>query len=276
LSRNPGTCFGLSFAFLVASALALTEQAGAKHASAPPRRGPVLWRADMEDRTLADWYFPKGGDGRNYGGGEYNSDGGASAASSAAANRSGAWSARQTIAPSAMGPSGTRLFRWYEPDRHSALYYSAWFLFPRAMALQPGGWFNLMQWKSIRGRDNDPMWAILVGNRPGGGMYLYLARQPDIPGPTYRRSIATVPVGRWFRVDAFYRASSGPRGRVTVWQNGRRLYNIDGVATSYHAINSAGNPWSVQWSVNAFGCCLSPTPWTHYVDNATIALPRQS
>jgi hypothetical protein len=159
LSRNPGTCFGLSFAFLVASALALAEQAGAKHASAPPRRGPVLWRADMEDRTLADWYFLKGGDGRNYGGGEYNSDGGDSAASSAAANRGGAWSARQTSAPSATRLSGTPLFCWYEPDR-IGLHYSAWFYFPQRLSI--GGWFLLWQWKSPDETRNDPLWGLLV------------------------------------------------------------------------------------------------------------------
>ncbi len=237
----------------------------------PPPGGSVLWTADMEEGTLADWYFPEIGAWGNHGGGEY-SDGGDSAAS----NSGGAWSARQAIALSAARSSGTRLFRWHEPDRHSALYYSAWFLFPEEMVLQPGGWFNLMQWKSIRDPDNDPMWAVLVGNRPDGGMYLYLGRQPHVPGPRYTHSSVNIPVGRWFRVDAFYRSSSGTSGRVTVWQDGRQLFDIDGVRTSYDAINGAGNPWSVQWSVNAYGCCFSPASWTHYVDDATIALPPRA
>ena len=285
--RGAGSAVGLALSTSSRTGVALASRerrARAPHlrvvggVSAPPphpNRGAVLWRADMEEGTLSDWYFPERGEWGKYGGGEYNSDGGDSTATPGAANARGAWSARQTIAASTSGSSGTRLFRWREPDRHSELYYSAWFLFPKAIALQPRGWFNLMQWKSIRGRNNDSMWAILVGNRPNGRMYLYLAHQPQVRGRTYAQSAVNVPVGKWFRVDAFYRASSRKDGRVIVWQDGRRLVDVDGVATSYDAINGAGNPWSVQWSVNAYGCCLSPTPWTHYVDDASIALPPQ-
>ncbi len=42
-----------------------------------------------------------------------------------------------------------------------------------------------------------------------------------------------LPVKRWFRLEAFLRRSANGTGRVVVWQNGVKLWDLNGVTTKF-------------------------------------------
>ena len=56
-------------------------------------------------------------------------------------------------------------------------------------------------------------------------------------------------------------------GRITVWQDGTRLWDLDGVKTRYENGDE-------RWTVNNYSGGLTPTPATLYIDDATVATSR--
>ncbi len=152
--------------YRTAAALAALALAGAL-ASAPAvpeataQAGAVLWRADHEEGTLADW-DPDGG------GGEFNSGNG----DTSAATFDGRRVARQAITMNGASNNGTRMFRWSEADRYSEAYYSTWVYVPQRYSV--GGWWNFFQFKSksADGSKNDAFWQLNIRNRLDGQMYL--------------------------------------------------------------------------------------------------------
>lgn len=210
----------------------------------------VLWCASHESGTMAEWYTHRGG-------GEFVSGGGMSRASRDIAH-SGNWSARLTIATPPQG--GARLFRWREPRHYRALHYSVWFYFPRQYSSR-AGWWNILQWKSNAGNGTDPFFVIDVLDRDGAS---FLSMYDWQNGIRYQPlSQKDVPVGRWFRVDAYY-VCDASRGEVVVWQDGVLLFDVRNVGTRY-----AGG--DCQWSVNSYSGDVDPDPAVIYVDDAVIS-----
>src|SRR5262249_55028292 len=112
---------------------------------------PFLWSAGMEDGSLAEWAL-------NECGGEYNSGVGDGKASREHAH-SGSWGARLTISVPGSSPSGTRLFRWCEPQQYPQLYYRIWFYFPQRYTVP--NWWDVFQWKSkVSPTVNDPFFIL--------------------------------------------------------------------------------------------------------------------
>jgi hypothetical protein len=256
---------------LVAAAMSGADAEGqaraapsARAAAAPPaadRSG--LWSADVEEGNLADWYAPqpcvcaRG----NFGGGEFNSGNADSTASRDVAHR-GRWAAKLV---QHAGGGGTRLFRWREPRRYPQAYYSVWLYFPRQYTAT-AGWWDIFQWKSkLPTGASDPFWVVNVLNRAEGPMYLSLYDQKA--GQAYSQSVANVPVGRWFHLEALLRQSSSGTGRIVVWQDGAKLWELNGVTTKF-----AGG--EQEWSVNNYSDDVQPQPAVIYADDARIGRAR--
>lgn len=214
----------------------------------------VLWSADHETGNMSQWYQ---GDG----GGEFNSGSAVSSASRDQAH-SGAYSAKLTI--SAPPVSGARLFRWKESQAYPALYYSAWYFFPQSYTISQ--YWNVFQWKSKTPQGNiDPFIVLNVGNRSNGAMYLYAYDwQRRI---TYGQSTKDIPIGQWFKVEAFYKCAADGSGQATFWQDGMQIINIPNVQTRY----SNGD---CQWSVDNYSNGVNPTPATIYIDDAVVSTTR--
>jgi polysaccharide lyase-like protein len=225
------------------------------------RRAPsssLLWSADMEEGNLRDWYQPATCEcaSRRAGGGEFDS-GEADASASRDVAHSGQWAAKLV-----QNNGGTRLFRWRESRRRTAAYYSVWFFFPRQYSVT-AGWWNVFQWKS-RSRSsgaNDPFWHLDVLNRPDGSMYLRLGNRKSNVG--YDQVRVNVPIGRWFRVRAFLRQSTTGQGRIVVWQDAEKLWDVRGITTKF-ADGDQG------WSVNSYSVDVEPRPAVIYADDARI------
>lgn len=242
---------------------------GSRSNSPADRHGTVLWSADMATGDLSQWSLPDAPEGPNTGGGVFNSGIAFATVDRATAPHSGHPSAKLVI-DTHKGPdlptSGTRLFRWLEPQRHPELYYSAWYFFPRRYT--PDGnpaWWNVFQWKSKRNghAGSDPFFALNVGNRADGSMYFYLYDQNG--KNSYGQKLRNIPEGRWIRVEAFYKCAGDSSGRVTFWQDDAQLFDIAGVQTRYPDGDCA-------WSVNNYSSSLRPTPATIYIADAAICL----
>jgi hypothetical protein len=273
----------------LALALALASSIAPLSSSSPADSPGHLWSADHETGDLSQWYFPsKAGDG-HHGGGEYDSGDAHSAASREQAH-SGSWSAKMTIAKLGSPSSGTRLFRWSEPQdpkyMGSGLYYGAWFYFPTRFTLTAdhttGRFWNIFQFKSKHpslsgGHATDPVWYLDVQNRATGEMYLTLCwwGDPKLAGPhsdqrgfrRFSQNSKDIPIQRWTHISVFLKQASDYSGRISVWQDGEKIFDESGVVTRYPDGDN-------QWSVNNYSDGLSPLPASIYVDDASISTSR--
>ena len=83
---------------------------------------------------------------------------------------------------------------------------------------------------------------------------------------TYDQRAANVPVRRWFHIEVYLKQAADFSGRLTVWQDGKRLYDMAGVKTKYPRGDQ-------RWSVNNYSDGLRPSVATLFVDDATVAKP---
>jgi hypothetical protein len=262
ISGNPTTAgvFGASFQVTDASATPQTATSGVLTINvAAATSGRVIWSADVETGDTSQWYYPASNANGGEGGGEFNSGTGDSVASRDFAH-SGSWSLRMRI--TTPPESGTRMFRWLEPHTYPKLRYSAWFYFPQRYSV--GTYWNIFQWKSKTSAGQvDPFFVLNVGNRGDGSMYLYLYNWQN--RQAFQQSVKNIPVGQWFKVEADYWCAADGTGRVTFWQDGTQLFDVQNVQTRY------GNG-DCQWSLDNYSSGLSPSTSTIYIDDAQIIL----
>ena len=215
----------------------------------------VLWSARMENGDLSDW-------SKDDCGGQFNSGAAGSYATNAIAS-SGAWSVRMDIATPSEPTSGTRLFRWCEPQKNRQLYYSAWYFIPTQHSV-PNFW-NIWQWKSKTSSRNDPFFTLNIGNRSDGSMHLYLFDWQR--RNSYGQTSANIPVGRWFQVEGYYECAADNTGRVIMWQDGQQLFEVSNISTRY-------GDGDCQWSVDNYSDIVQPSPASIYIDDAAIGMSR--
>jgi hypothetical protein len=220
--------------------------------AAPAAGRTVVWAADMEPGDFSQWEADGGG-------GLFNTGTGQASVTTAFAH-GGARAAQLTITTGDGASHAARLFRWSEARANPAAYYGAWYYFPHRYAGM--AWWNVFQWKSKTPTRNDAFWQLNVGNRPDGSMYLYLYNW--VNARAYDQAAADLPVGRWVHLEAYYVQSSTGAGRVVVWQDGAKLWDLVGADTQYP-------DGDVEWSLNDYTDGISPAVATIYVDDAAIS-----
>ena len=214
----------------------------------------VLWRADHEEGDLSDWE-------RGDCGGQFSNGAAYTEHSNGTRNDSGGM--RLRVPDMNTGDSeGARAFRWCEAQQHGGLYYSAWYYVPEQVRVD--GWWWLMEWKS-EGSYN-AKFGLAVGNRRDGQMYLFLARGEDSGGGTWEQRRMDLPAGQWVHLEAYYEKSSRDSGRVTVWQDGTEILDVDYVRTA--------NSSDLNWAVINYGQDTRPADVEIYVDDAAIGTRR--
>lgn len=252
--------------------------------SPPP--GELLWSADIEEGSLADWYQPERDARGDFGGTEENSGSGDTTVSKEQAH-SGEHGMKMVLGN---GEGGTRMFRWRELRSQRETVVSVWIYMPRSYALtadrSTGGFFNLFQFKSRSqdGTRNDPFWFLDAQRRGEGDVIPQLVWwQKKLEGPSWGESgfrrftepNARLPLGRWFEIKAYLRQSHDFDGILRVWLDGQLLFDMQDVRTGF--ANCDFNAWCVaqDWSVNLYSDGLLPAPSVIYADDARIerALP---
>ena len=235
--------------------------------SSPP--ASILWSADHEEGSLADWYF------NDPGSGEALSGTIVSAASRDVAH-TGLWSAKATIWTPPYG--SVRLFRKARtnPDPDKYAYYSAWYYIPVKMV--SADFNNIFAYKSIDSAGtSDPFFSIYLSIRSNGNMYLTLGwwcgltvegpHQGESGCRTYQQTLKDVPVARWFHVETYLRQSAAFTGQIIVWQDDVEIFNQNNVKTRY--ASSAND-----WLICNYGDHVVPSPFTMYFDDAAVSSAR--
>ncbi len=238
----------------VAAAFALVVLSAACSAAPTSQKSNgVLWSAGFETGNLSEW--TQGG-----GGGPEDSGTGSVTVSTDVAH-SGRYSGKLTITGATNQTQGARLFRWAESITTPKAYYSAWFYFPQNYTGMI--WWNVFQFKSkLSNTNNDPLWILNVGNRADGTMYFYLYDWID--RRSYTQHIANIPVGKWIQVEAYYQQATDHTGRITFWQDGTMLFDLNGIVT-----RRPGD--EIDWSVDNYTDNITPSTATIYVDDAAIS-----
>lgn len=268
----------------------------------PPPVTTTLWTGDMEETgtygprpsdqsqtgstTLPDFYNPSTGATGNYLGGEYNSGGGTSDRTSAVVH--GGTGAAILNLPQYVGNnSGVRLFRWGELRQNRTLNMSGWYYIPKTYTLtgdpNTGKYWILQEFKSTsqdRTR-NDPFWYINAYNRSDGSLGAKLAwgYQSRLEGPHQGESgwrnygDATLPIGRWFKIDMQITQSKDFDGTVSAWIDGNLVTTQTNIRTGWPSCTY--NTWCVEqtWALTHYADGLTPYPSSIYIDDATISKP---
>ena len=251
--------------------LALASWGQTAHPSSEkPIADAILWSADMETGDLSQWTH-SGSHGGSYDSGNcIRPQNGVSSEHA----HSGRYSMKLTIDTSV--ESGCRQFRHEEAITGKPLYYSAWFYIPQYY--HPLNYWNVFQFKSEAGGANEPFWVVdVMARSQTGALHLVLRWKGAVEGPAeegkhrgtrrYDQAAADVPVGKWFRIEAFLQQSSDAKGELVVWQDGVQLWDMQNVKTKFPGGDQ-------RWSVNNYSDKLIPSPATLYIDDAEISVTR--
>lgn len=216
----------------------------------------VVWRADHETDDLSQWTQGQRGEA------VFNSGTGEVTLTDEVA-RSGLYSLALTIREAENAEQAVRIFRWDENLQSG--YYSAWYYFPRRYDVPV--WWNVFQFKT---RDEEgvsrPTWTLNVGNLGDEDemtFYLYDALEDRTYADPLTDAPLLIPTERWVHVEAYYQRETDDSGRVAVWQDGVKLYDIEGVKTALTDYSD--------WSVTNYTDHIHPNTATIYVDDAAIS-----
>jgi hypothetical protein len=200
---------------------------------APVTVGPdpdFVWWTDNESGDLSAW---------KRAGSTWESGGGSLAVVSAPV-RSGRYAVRSTVAAQPSGTiSGAVLVAENMPQE---AYYSAWFWVPETVPSSTYWTFfklasRMVPTDSTTGLD---VWDFDLDPASDGGVKLRLFHHPPIDvAPLVAK---TVPLARWFQVEAHYRASTTDDGELLLWLDDTLLFEIHGptAPTSYVAWTIGG------------------------------------
>lgn len=222
----------------------------------------IIWSARHESGDLTEWTLGAAGDT-----GMGEDEGTISAVRDYA--HSGRFAAKlsKTVDTSSIARGGgPRLVRTGVPEQ---AFYSAWYLVPEAY--QTHSYWTIMQFDS-------PNMVNVVFDR---GVNLQLRSLPDgslvlqalFHNEAYLLAplaypVPEVPIGRWFHVEAEFRAATDATGKMVVWLDGRRIYELGGRPTV------AAD--SLEFMVSSMLFDAEPSPVELYVDDVVISRSRST
>ena len=197
--------------------------------------------------------------------------------------RSPARSGKYACAMRISGSAGARMA--VDQIGHASLpktaWYSAWYYFPETV--NPKVYWNIMQWKRATapyGSGSHPVYTLNVDHDDkDGSMAVYLYNHVGRDG-RYNTdgeggvaiSDTPLPLRKWVHIEVFYEWSTRRNGRVTVFQDGAQVMNIENVITEFpYRTNDIRMR---QWTVNNYTSGTQPASHTLYIDDAVISLQR--
>ncbi|HEY6564095.1 MAG TPA: hypothetical protein VIY86_06335, partial [Pirellulaceae bacterium] len=257
-------------------------------------RRDILWRADHEEGTLADWTYPSF---RFPGGGIFNTGGAdVSAWAFPGLAHSGNFSARadiQNAIRAQNGPRAVRLMRWTDrpwDDQGNYFpklaYYSTWMYMPRVYNPNKyppwdpgdGGWWNVFQFKAddLSGL-SQPMWSLNVGHDDSNGKMFFYLYSPVEPPHGFGQQRRFIPVAQWFHVEALYVVSATGHGRIAIWQDGQKILDVRRAQTALFRANQGEHAvWGLGNYTNHINSSAGIGRATIYFDDAMVSRRRVS
>jgi hypothetical protein len=143
-------------------------------------------------------------------------------------------------------------------------YYGAWYRWP-ARHEAPTYW-TIMSFRSRTDPDDERtrvenLWNVDIRNREDGEMALALwhgARRRHLRQP----APIAVPIDRWVHVEVYFKRSSRDDGRIAVFQDGTKIFDLAGIAT-------APSEW-LSFMVASVGKNVTPSPAVLFVDDVAV------
>jgi len=185
---------------------------------APVGMGPdpdFVWWTDNESGDLSDW---------NQRGATWESGGGTLTAVSRPV-RSGRYAIRAVVSAQPTGTiSGAVLVADNMPQD---AYYSAWFLVPDPVPTSTYWTFFKLGSRTVV---DDPstgvaVWDFDLEPAPDGIKLRLFHHPPEDVAPITPK---TVPIGRWFQVEAHFRASTAGDGELLLWLDDTLVFEVHG------------------------------------------------
>jgi hypothetical protein len=221
----------------------------------------ILWSARHETADLSEW-------SREGTSATAIDEGDGSIATSEAFAHSGRYSVKlqKIVTGTTAAGAGPRLLRFGNLPKRA--YYSAWFLVPQAY--RTSSYWTILQF-DIHGSTTpveDRGVNLQLRSLPGdNGLVLqvffhqsaFLAAPLAYPTPV-------VAIGRWFQVEVEFEAASDATGKLVIWLDGRRVYDISSRATV--------DPDSLEFILSSMLVDAEPSPVDLYVDDVIISRSR--
>jgi hypothetical protein len=216
----------------------------------------MLWWTDHETGDSSDWTRDGRGDDWTAGAG--------STEIVASPTRSGRYALRSTVSTLDGSLSAGIVTR--NQGLPVEAFYSVWYLVTRpATPVQDWTFFKFRS-RTVASDpySTGPAWDLrLVLNEEGGAMSVILVHATEGNMPAV--AVPTPPVGKWFQVEAFLRATNDDSGRLTVWLDGTTIFDLAGRSTMPSSY--------VEWSVGGLTEALV-SPATLCFDDAAISTRR--
>ena len=133
----------------------------------------------------------------------------------------------------------------------------------------------MFQFKSEDRRGvSQPLWVVNVGrDEAQKQMFFYLFAPRGRPVSHLQAIPLPVPARKWIHLEAFYRSATNERGRICVWQDGRKIFDVAGVTTSLGG--RSGSDTHPIWGVGNYTDHVAGDPAgegiaTIYFDDAAV------
>lgn len=216
----------------------------------------VIWWTDHETGDFADW--DRGGYHWSAGGGSID------ISTSPEPVRSGRHSLRSVVTSVATGQSSAGAAR--SDGLPTEAYYSAWYFFP--VPITTTGYWLFFKFRALDPSDGTTkldVWDLDVITDNSGPMRLSLY-QHGTPSNQFPAPNTSIPIGRWFQVEAFLRAARDNSGRLTIWFDGEQVFEQTDSSTMPSSL--------VEWDVGGVTEAIVPDPATMFIDDACVSKHR--
>jgi hypothetical protein len=220
----------------------------------------VLWSAQHETADLSEWSQ----DGASE---SAVDEGDGSITVSSAFAHGGRYSLKlQKLVTGAAAGAGPRLARYGGLPKRA--FYSAWFLVPETY--RTSSYWTILQF-DIHGSQSpveDRGVNLQLRSLPGeNGLVLQVFfHQSAVLAAPLAYPTPLVESGRWFQLEVEFEAATDASGRLVVWLDGRRVYDISGRATV--------DPSSFEFMLASMLVDAEPSPVDLYVDDVIISRSR--
>lgn len=216
----------------------------------------VLWSADHEDGSLAEW-----DEGPDADSGGYYADAASPSYVSGYA-RSGEGSAKATIDTAADTGAG-QIARLYRRIDTREGYYRAWFNL--AEDHTPSAWWSIFLFRAVKDRNaSKDLWSVNLtrteDDRLTVSLYDHVAAKTIVaPQPE-----PIIPVGEWFQLQAYLQQAYGEPSQLIIWLDGVQVFKLDATTPP-----PDGQP--IYWVIGNGGAEMAPPVSTVYVDDAAVS-----
>lgn len=146
-----------------------------------------------------------------------------------------------------------------EGEFPSEAYYSAWYFIPE-LAINTGNW-NLVHFQGGSLTRMHHLWDISIESTRRVGPRFYMLDFVSDEARTAEER-PTIPIGRWFQLEFFWKRANDTTGEVALYQDGELVIEATEIRTD-------DTTWG-QWYLGNLADALMPSVSTVYVDDVEL------